>query len=110
MVKPELKVKVAVPLGPVVTVCALRMPVSAASVTTTPGTTAFVALSAVTVIVVGLVLLEGIDVAEAESERLAAVMTVAVLVAAVLVVTPLPPQLTNKAVIAANIKADKDLA
>ena len=67
LTEPEEKVKVALPVAPVVTVWALRIPVSAARVTTTSGIAAFVALSAETVTVVGVELSDLTVAGEAES-------------------------------------------
>jgi hypothetical protein len=106
---PDLKVKVAVPSTPVVTVDELTMPVSAPKDTAIPGTAAFEELSAVTVKVVEPVLSDGTVKAEAEIERLATLVVVKVEVVPVVVLGPVP-QLTNRAVIAANIKAVKGLA
>ena len=105
LVVPDLKVNVVVPSAPVVAVDELTMPVSVDKVTMTPGTAALAALSAVMVIVVVPELSEGTVVGEAAS-----VMVVATAEVEVGVVTPLPPQLASKAVIAANIKAVKVLA
>lgn len=64
---PDLNVKVAVPSAAVVTVDELIMPVSADRVTTIPESAAFVALSAVTVMVVEAVLSDGTDVEDADN-------------------------------------------
>lgn len=104
LVVPEEKVKVALPVVSVVTVEVLRMPVSALKATATFGTAAFVAVSAVSVIVVDEELSDLTVVGEAESEMDATPVGVLVGVAAA-AVTPLPPQLANRAVIAASINA-----
>ena len=67
LVVPEEKVKVTVPLAPVVTVWPLRTPVVAPRVTTTSGMAAFDALSAETVTVVAPELSELTVAGEAES-------------------------------------------
>ncbi len=67
LVVPEVRVKVAVPVGPVVTVCEPRIPVVVARFTTTSAMAAFVEESAETVTVVGVELSEGIVAGTAES-------------------------------------------
>ena len=64
---PDLKVKVAVPSVLVVAVDALTIPVFPDKDTTMPGSAAFEALSAVTVMIVDAELSDGTDVAKAES-------------------------------------------
>jgi hypothetical protein len=82
------------------------MPVSVPKVTTTPGTAAFVALSAVTVTVVPVELSEGTVAGAAESVSSAAVGPVVVVV--VVVGVPPAPQPVNKTVKAATVKAARD--
>jgi hypothetical protein len=106
---PEWNVTVPWPLAPVVTVWASNTPVSVPNVTVTPGTTAFVELSGVTVIVVVTESSDGMLVGEAAS-RTDAAFTAGVAVDAVVPVEvvatdppPPPPPLSQPAITAKAI-------
>ena len=102
LLAPEEKVTVAVPAAPVTTVADPKTPVSVPMVKATPGTAAFVAFNAVTVIVVEVELSDLTVVGTAKRSREAAVTVVVVVVVVVVPAVPPPPQPASNEIDAAN--------